>query len=131
MASAATAAGLHTLVPCRVVDTRNASGAYGGPVLPPNSERVFVMAGRCGVPAGAKAVSVNVTVTQPAAAGVFRLFPGDGEASNATALSFAAGRTRANNAILMLSSSGSGTLTVRNDSAGTAHLLVDVNGFMQ
>jgi len=125
------ASGLHTLTPCRVVDTRDASGPWGGPALPPGSERVFVVTGRCGVPADARAVSVNLTVTQPAAAGSIRAFPGDGTPSAATALSFAAGRTRANNALLMLSSSGSGTVTVRNESNGTVHLLIDVNGYMK
>jgi hypothetical protein len=126
-----TASGLHTLAPCRIVDTRDPSGPWGGPALAPFSERVFVITGRCGVPAGAKAVTVNLTVTQPAAAGSFHVFPGDGTPSTATALSFAAGRTRANNAIVMLSSSGSGTLTVRNESNGTAHLLIDVNGYLE
>jgi hypothetical protein len=128
---AASAAGLHTLTPCRIADTRDAPGAYGGPALAPGRERVFVLTGRCGVPAGAKAVSVNLTVTQPAADGAFRAFPGDGTPSAATALSFSGGRTRANNAILMLSSSGSGAVTVRNESNGTAHVLIDVNGYLQ
>lgn len=131
VSAASPAAGLHTLTPCRVVDTRSASGPYGGPALAPGAERVFVVAGRCGVPAGATAVSVNLTVTQPAAAGSFRAFPGDGTPSAASALAFDAGRTRANNAILMLSSSGSGTVTVKNDSTGTAHVLIDVNGYLQ
>ena len=131
VAASAPAAGLHTLAPCRVVDTRGSSGAWGGPALHPETERVITMAGRCGVPAGARAVSVNVTVTQPAAVGSFRFFPGDGVPSAATTIAFPAGRTRANNAILMLSSSGSGTLAVRNDSAGPAHLIIDVNGYMQ
>ncbi|MBK9087599.1 MAG: hypothetical protein IPL90_00525 [Holophagales bacterium] len=131
VSATAPAAGLHTLTPCRVVDTRNASGPWGGPALAPGAERVFVVAGQCGVPSDATAVSANLTVTQPAAAGSFRAFPGDGVPSAASALAFGAGRTRANNAILMLSSSGSGTVTVKNDSTGTAHLLIDVNGYMQ
>ena len=31
----------------------------------------------------------------------------------------------------MLSSSGTGAVTLRNDSNGTAHVLIDVNGFLQ
>jgi len=131
VAASAPAAGLYTLTPCRVVDTRNASGPYGGPALAPGAERVFVVEGRCGVPTGVRAVSVNLTVTQPAASGLIRAFPGDGTPSDASVLAFGAGRTRANNAILMLGSSGSGTFAVRNDSGGTAHILVDVNGFLK
>ena len=88
-------------------------------------------AGVCGIPADAKAVSVNLTVTQPGADGVLRAFPGNAVPSAATVLAFRAGRTRANNTLLMLSSSGTGAVTVRNDSNGTAHVLIDVNGFLQ
>ncbi len=131
VATSAPAAGLHTLTPCRVVDTRDASGPWGGPVLAPGAERVFVVEGRCGVPTGVRAVSVNLTVTQPEAGGSFEAFPGNATPSLAAALAFRAGQTRANNAILMLSSSGSGGFAVRNHSAGNAHILVDVNGYLK
>ena len=36
-----------------------------GPRLPPERSRTFTLAGSCGVPAGAKAVSANVTVVEP------------------------------------------------------------------
>ena len=66
----------HTLTPCRVVDTRNAAGPYGGPVFAANSTRTFTMTGQCGIPSSARAVSLNVTVTLPTALGDLRLFPG-------------------------------------------------------
>ena len=131
VASSSGPGGFHPLTPCRILDTRNASGPYGGPALPPEAERVFVLAGQCGVPTSARAVSVNLTVTQPGADGVLRAFPGNAVPSAASVLAFRAGRTRANNALLMLSSSGTGAVTVRNDSNGTAHVLIDVNGFLQ
>ena len=124
-----------TLAPCRILDTRLPSnqpppGAHGGPALLPG-ERVLAAAGRCGVPATARAVSLNLTAVSPGALGNLRLFPGDGVAPNVSALNFAAGATRANNAIVMLASSGSGTFAVRNSSSAGVDVVIDVNGYFQ
>lgn len=130
----ATAAGpldFYTVPPCRLLDTRNASGPYGGPALPPGSQRVFVAAGRCGVPAGARAIAANLTVVAPPAAGDFRLFPGNAQAPAASALNFGAGQTRANSTLLMLASSGSGAAAVQNDAPAAVDVVVDVNGYFQ
>jgi hypothetical protein len=121
----------HTLTPCRLLDTRGAAGPYGGPAVPAGADRVVTAAGRCGIPATAKAVSLNLAAVAPAAAGNLRLFPGDGTAPNAAALNFDAGRTRANNAVAMLASSGSGTFGVRNSSAASVHVVIDVNGWFE
>jgi hypothetical protein len=121
----------YSLAPCRLLDTRLAAGPYGAPAVPAGSERVVVAAGRCGITASAKAVSLNVTAVTPAAAGNLRFFPGDGTAPNASALNFAAGRTRANNAIVMLASSGSGTFAVRNSATASVDVVIDVNGYFE
>jgi hypothetical protein len=125
-----------TLAPCRLLDTRLPSnqlppGPYGGPALPPGAERVLVAAGRCGISATARAVSLNVTAVAPGALGNLRLFPGDGVAPNASALNFAAGNTRSNNAIIMMASSGSGTFAFANFSAANVHVVIDVNGYFE
>lgn len=124
---------LHTLAPCRLVDTRNAAGALGGPALEPGpSRRVFSVAGVCGIPATARSISVNVTVTQPAAAGTLRVFPGDTAEEwtpTSTSISFSAQKTRANNSICLLSKDGAGSLAVRNDAPGTVHFILDVSGY--
>src|SRR5204863_8049945 len=49
----------HTLVPCRLLDTRDAAGPYGGPLLGAGASRSFDLTGRCGIPADAAAVSLN------------------------------------------------------------------------
>jgi hypothetical protein len=46
---------LFTLAPCRVLDTRDAAGQYGGPALVAGQSRAFTLAGRCGIPASARA----------------------------------------------------------------------------
>jgi hypothetical protein len=128
---------LFTLAPCRLLDTRLAPnqippGPYGGPAVPPGSDRVLVAAGRCGIPIAAKALALNVTAVNAPAAGNLRLFPGDATAPLASALNFSAGQTRGNNAVVMLASSGSGTIAVRSTTAGqSVHVVVDVFGYFQ
>ncbi len=125
------------LTPCRMLDTRLAPsqlppGPYGGPAVPPGNDRVLVATGRCGIPGTAKAVALNVTAVNPPALGNLTLFPGDGTAPLASALNFSAGRTRANNAVVKLASSGSGALAVRNSTpTHSVHVVVDVVGYFQ
>lgn len=80
------------------------------------------------------AVSVNITVTQTGAAGTLRLYPGDTGAAwipTATSISFAASKTRANNASVLLSRDGTGSLGVRNDAPDTVHFILDVTGYFE
>jgi hypothetical protein len=120
----------YALPPCRVVDTRNAAGPYGGPALVANADRTFVFAGQCGVPVGAAAVSVNVAVTGSSAGGDLRLFAAGTALPLVSAINYNAGQTRANNAIIPLGASGD--LTVHCDQAsGTVHVILDVDGYFQ
>ena len=120
-------ASFFTVTPCRVADTRDPAGPYGGPALSAGVERTFVFAGRCSIPATAKAVSLNVTVTQPAAPGFVVLYPGGSPAPTVSAINFRAGQTRANNAIVPLGTGG--TLAVQ--SAAPTHFILDVNGYFE
>ena len=124
----------YTVTPCRIVDTRTVpDGPLAGPILAASpAERSFTIAPGCGIPADARVVSANVTVTQPAAGGTLRIYPTDGALPIATTISFAAGKTRANNAMLLLSATGTpGRVVVRNDAPGTVHLILDVNGYFK
>jgi hypothetical protein len=130
----------YSLSPCRVVETRNLPGGpQSGPALAASEERVFSItatgAETCGVPDTAVAVSANVTVTQPGAAGELKVYPGDGVVPVSSSLSFNAAQTRANNAMLYLSTttdfSGHRTIKVKNVSTASVHVIVDVNGYAQ
>ncbi|HEV7509004.1 MAG TPA: hypothetical protein VGS07_29280 [Thermoanaerobaculia bacterium] len=124
--------GFFTVVPCRLVDTRNANGPSGGPSLQPNADRTFVMTGSCGVPSNAKALAVNVTVVSPTVTGTLNLFAADISAPATSAISFNAGTfARANNAIVGLPLDLSGGIKVRNSSTGTVQFLLDVVGYFQ
>jgi hypothetical protein len=117
----------YTLAPCRVTDTRTTPGP--GP-LPPNGARVVPVAGFCGVPAGAGAVSANVTIVASAAGSVV-LFPGNESNPGTSNVNFAAGRVRANAALLYLATDGSGSVGVANMSNASNHFILDVNGYFQ
>jgi hypothetical protein len=120
------------LTPCRVVDTRNANGPLGGPALDGNgARRTFVLAGSCAVPADAKTISANVTVTQPASGGSLTCFPGNAIPAGTTTIAFGAGQTRADNTMLYLATDGAGSIGVRNNTTGSVHFIVDVNGYFR
>jgi hypothetical protein len=122
----------YTVTPCRMLDTRLASGPTGGQPLGALSQTAFPVTGApCGIPATAKAVSLNLTVVQPQQAGHIRLYPGDGLPGLTSAVNYSAGQTRGNNAIVLLATDGTGRIGARNNSAGTSHLVLDVNGYFQ
>jgi hypothetical protein len=118
----------YTVDPCRAVDTRYA--ATGGPTpVAAGAPRTFTIGGLCGIPATARAISANVTVTRASAAGNARVYPGGTALPSTSNLNFAAGVTRANNAIVLLGDLAD--ITVALDPTGTAHVIVDVNGYME
>ncbi len=121
----------YTVQPCRVVDTRDVDGPYGGPALNDGADRTFLLAGQCGIPPTATAVSLNVAVTQPTAGpGFLTMRPGVSDLPQAATINYKSGQTRANNAIMPLGGPGSVTIYCQQGS-GTAHVVVDVNGYFQ
>ena len=119
-----------TVTPCRVLDTRNAAGAYGGPALSAGQSRVFTISGVCGVPSTAKAVAVNLTVTGSTAAGNLRLYPSDVALPTASTLNYSTGQTRANNAVVGLGATGAVALRC-TQASGSAHAILDVTGYFE
>jgi len=126
--SAAVGSPFYALAPCRLVDTRNATGPLGGPALTAGSLRTFVLAGHCGIPANAQTLSLNVTVTGATAAGDLQLFAGGTVPPGTPTIPYRAGQTRADNAVSALGSSGD--LAIQCDQAsGAVHVILDVDGY--
>ena len=73
---------------------------------------------------------MNLTVVA-GGAGNFILYSGNAVNPGTSSLNFTAGRVRTNNAILQLSTDGSGTIVVINSSADANHLILDVNGYFE
>jgi hypothetical protein len=124
--------GFFTVAPCRLVDTRNPVGALGGPALQASQARNFVMVGTCGIPPNATALSINVAAVQSTSGpGFFTVYPGAGSARPlAATINYSAGQIRANNAIVPLGAGGD-LAVYCGQGAGTAHLVIDVNGYFQ
>jgi hypothetical protein len=121
--------GYYAVTPCRLLDTR-----LTPPALSANTTRELALgSGPCGIPPGAGALVVNVAVVNPTAAGNLRVYPAGQPEPLASAINFTAGRTRANNALVLLGPEG--RVWVKCDmppgSGGTAHLVVDLYGYFE
>jgi CSLREA domain-containing protein len=116
----------HTTTPCRVTDTRES----GGP-LTSRIPRSLALAGQCGVPQTARAVVLNVTVTNPTASGHVS-FPGEAPLCrpDTSTINFSAGQTRANRAVVRLDAGGLLAYPVLVGS-GTVDLILDVSGYLE
>lgn len=118
----------YPVTPCRVLDTRVVDRP-----LPANTYRTFTAVGTCGVPADAIAVAMNVTAASSGDLGDLRLYPAGAPVPPSSAISFAAGRTRANNAVIPLGTGG--RISVRCDmpvgSTASVHLVVDAYGYFR
>src|SRR6266545_306740 len=136
-ASSASAAGPYqffTLVPCRVVDTRNPTGPLGGPSLAAATTRSFPVTGTCGIPSTAKAVVFNVAIVAPTGSGNMRIWPYNTTMPLVATINFDAGEPAiANGAIAPLTSNPTANISVYlATGVGThADLVLDVTGYFQ
>jgi hypothetical protein len=123
-----TGATFKALPPDRVLDTRYAIGLSGS--FATGVPRSFAVAGKVGVPAGATAVAINVTVTDPTADGYVAITPSPTASPSTSTLNFSAGETKANGAIVPLGSDGTLSAVYIGYAGGTsAHVIIDVTGY--
>ncbi len=121
-----------TLASCRLLDTRNPNGNYGGPALQAGQLRTFAAAGQCGIPATAVALSLNVTAVSPTGNGYLALFPADRLQPAIETVSFSGGQTRANNTLLLLATTERTFVVLPSVTGnGSVHMVVDVNGYFE
>jgi hypothetical protein len=115
--------GFSPVTPCRIADTRAGSAIP----LAAGEVRVFPVVGPgCGVPVEAQAVALNVTVTQPAAAGFVTVLPAGAETPGTLSVAFSPGTTRAAPAIVQVGNDGA--VSAHNASGGPVHVILDVSG---
>lgn len=119
-----------SVTPCRVVDTRNPNGTNGGPALGENSQRDFQIRGNCGVPTTAKAVSINLAVTQATATSFLSAWPSGTTRPSASNINFNPSQFSLSNGAIVGLSTNTNDLSVYNR-WGTVHVIIDVNGYFQ
>jgi PKD domain len=112
--------------PTRVLDTRYGTGAAKAPVKARSITKVK-FAGNGGIPADVTAVVLNVTVTEPTAAGDIIVY-GDGSARPTTSnVNFVKGQTVPNQVIAPVGADGD--VDFYNASTGSTDLIADVAGY--
>jgi hypothetical protein len=116
------------VTPCRVVDTRNPAGPYGGPALATNVVRMFdIDNGPCpGIPAGADAYSLNFGGILPPADGFLTAWPTGISQPVVSQLNLVGGEVVANAAIVPAGTNGSINVLVN---IGPTHVYIDINGY--
>jgi hypothetical protein len=117
------------IAPCRLADTRGNgfSGAFGPPQMATQNPRVFPVAGHCGIPLSAQAVSANMAVTNTSAAGFLSVWPEGAPTPSplVASMNYSAGQTIANAVIAPLGTNGGLTVQARF----ALDLIIDVNGY--
>jgi hypothetical protein len=119
----------HTLAPCRVLDTRDAALGGPDPFVAGDVELIFPNAAPCGVPAGARALAINVTVTRSSAQGYLSLYPWGMPVPLVSTINYRVGQTRANNAVVSLRFGGMAMKV--GQASGTVHVILDVYGYFE
>ncbi len=112
------------IVPARIADTRTGLGGYDSPFG--TATRQLKVAGNGGVPASAKAVVLNVTVTGPTAPSHLTVWPNGVAKPTASNLNYVAGQTVPNAVTVKVGTSG--MIQLANNS-GSTHVIVDVVGW--
>ena len=120
----------YPLTPCRVVDTRNPVSTNGGPVFGTDTTRTFQIRGFCGVPTSAKAVSLNVTVTQATAGSFLTVWPSGLSRPVVSMLNFESTDPALANGVIVGVSTSTQDLSVYNN-FGNVHVIIDVTGYFQ
>jgi hypothetical protein len=113
------------VTPCRVADTRNASGPFGGPELAGGATRAFdIPQSVCDIPSSAVAYSLNVTVVPSGPLGYLSIWP-TGQLQPLVSTLNSDGRVKANAAIVPAGSNGGVSVFVTN----STQVILDIDGY--
>jgi YVTN family beta-propeller protein len=124
--ASASALQLVTVPPCRVVDTRNDDGTFGGPPIQGRSSRSFpIPQGACGLPATAAAYSLNVTVVPHGPLGYLTIWPTGEDQPVVSTMNSLDGRIKANAAIVPAGYQGAVSIYA----VATTDVVLDIDGY--
>jgi uncharacterized protein (DUF1501 family) len=113
---------LQALTPARLLDTRDGTGGRLGAVAGGSTIDVKVT-DRAGVPAGATAVALNVTVTEPTAGSFLTVYPTGQTRPLASSVNMVPGQTVPN--MVLATVGADGKVSIYNNS-GSTHVVADV-----
>jgi hypothetical protein len=112
--------------PCRVVDTRNPTGPFGGPTMTANSTRSFAIpSSTCNIPSTAQAYSLNVTVVPQGPLGYLSLWPTGDNKPLVSTLNSPAGNVVANAALVPAGTDGAVSVFVTDPT----DVVLDIDGY--
>jgi YVTN family beta-propeller protein len=113
--------------PCRLVDTRNPNGQFGGPAINGGNWRDFALPANlnCAIPATAAAYSLNVAVVPHGGLGYLTLWPTGQNQPVVSTLNSLDGRIKANAAIVAAGVNGA----VRIYASNTTDVVLDIDGY--
>jgi hypothetical protein len=116
------------VTPCRVVDTRNPDGVFGGPPIQGGSYRYFpISQGACNIPASAAAYSLNVTLVpiQHHPVGYLTIWPLGQNQPVVSTMNSLDGRIKANAAIVSAGADEAVNIYVTD----TTNVVLDIDGY--
>ena len=114
------------VTPCRVADTRNPAGPFGGPTLAASSLRSFAIPeSACDIPGTALAYSLNVTAVPQGTLPYLTLWPAGLNRPGVSTLNSDGGTVVANAAIVPAGSGGG----VSVFAAGKTDVILDIDGY--
>ncbi|HEY2017387.1 MAG TPA: hypothetical protein VGH38_27970, partial [Bryobacteraceae bacterium] len=125
-ASPGTGLNFYTLTPCRIADTRDPIGIWGGPILSAGKTRSFPLPqSSCGLPASASAYSLTLTAAPQGPAGRLTIWPAGGALPGASMLNSPRGSTVANTVLVPAGAGGS----IQVFAWEATDLVMDINGY--
>jgi len=116
------------VTPCRVADTRGATGPFAGPSLAGGSSRTFAIPqSACGIPPTATAYSLNVTVVPSGPLSYLTLWPAGETQPLVSTLNSFDGSVVANAAIVPAGAGGAVSVYASNPT----DVIVDIDGYFE
>jgi len=116
----------YAVPPCRIADTRDPAGPFGGPILEGGTSRTFSVSGSaCSIPSTAAAYSLNVTVVPEGPLSYLTAWPAGSLQPFVSTLNSLDGAVVANAAIVPAGAGGGISVYVTE----RTHVILDINGY--
>ncbi len=123
----ATGATYNPTAPVRLLDTRSTNGLSG--TFKAGTPRSWQITGRGGIPAGATAITANLTVVGQTRAGFVTVGPIGAANPSTSTINFPLGDIRANGLTVKLAANGTLSAVYMAGAGAATHLVLDVTGY--